>query len=148
MKGEGGCTPDLHPPRFNINTFRCLLWSKFFASLKHNYTMRQFFRNPYAVFLIALLFVSTILFTIPINLFDGEITFNVGGHVFTEKAKLSLSYFIGIGASGDDLKDVESFRLVGMGYLLAGLLMIALPALIGYRVWIANQVEAQKKKQH
>lgn len=108
--------------------------------------MRQFFRNPYAVFVIALLFVSTILFTIPVNLFDGEITFNVDGHVFTEKAKLSLSYFIGIGASGDEVKDVVSFRLVGMGYLLAGLLIVGLPALIGYRVWIANQVEARKKK--
>lgn len=84
---------------------------------------------------------AAILFLIPINLFDGEITYNMNGAVWTTKAKLSLSYFIGIGASEQQLQDVESFRLTGMGYFFAFLLLVALPTLIGYRVWIANQAE-------
>ena len=107
--------------------------------------MKQFFRNPFAVFVIAMVAITVIFFTIPINLFDGEITFaNEFGAPYTVKAKLSLSYFIGIGASAEDLKGVISFRLVGMGYLLVGLFTVGLPALIGYRVWIANQSENRK----
>lgn len=107
--------------------------------------MRQFFRNPVAVAILMMVLFAMILFGIPINLFDGEITFNVNGVVFTEKAKLSLSYFIGIGASGEELKDVQEFHLTGMGYFFAFLLLIALPILIGYRVWIANQAEKYTK---
>jgi len=92
-----------------------------------------------------MLIVCVLLFTIPINLFDGEIVFNVNGVEFTEKAKMSLSYFIGIGISKEELKDVQSFHLVGMGYFLASLMIFALPTLIAYRVWIGNQPKDQKK---
>lgn len=101
--------------------------------------MQSFFRKPVIVFFIAMIVVSAICFLIPLNLFDGEYTFSMNGITWTEKANMSLSYFIGIGASPKDLESVVSFRLLPMGYLLAGLLLIGFPALIAYRVHLANQ---------
>ena len=92
-----------------------------------------------AVFVLTLILVSTILFTLPINLFDGEVVYDVNGVEFTEPIKMSLSYFIGLGISNEDLVDVKSFHLVGMGYFMVFLMLIAFPALIAYRVWIGNQ---------
>lgn len=86
------------------------------------------------VFFACLFTVASILFLIPINLFDGEITYNVLGRVFTVPAKLSLSYFIGIGSSPEDTKDVVSFRLLPMGYFLATLMLVGLPLLLTYRI--------------
>ena len=100
--------------------------------------MREMFRKPLVVFIAVVLFLAAVFFLIPINLFDGEIVFNVNGVTFTEKAKLSLSYFIGIGASEEQTKDVVDFYLLPMGYFFVFLFLIALPALIAYRVHIAN----------
>ena len=60
---------------------------------------------------------------------------------------MSLSYFIGIGASPEDLKDVVGFRLLPMGYFLVFLMLFALPILIAYRVHVSNQLEAQKEEE-
>ena len=105
--------------------------------------MKEFFRNPVAVFFIAMVVIAAILFLIPINLFDGEVLFTHSKQ--WEPIKLSLSYFVGIGASEADLAGVQDFRLVGMGYVLAGLLLIAFPLLIAYRVRIANESEKRKR---
>jgi len=107
--------------------------------------MRQFLRNPVAVFFIAMVVIAAILFLIPINLFDGEVMYKDSLGTYSKPLKLSLSYFIGIGVSPQDLKDVVGFRLVGMGYLLAFLLIVALPLLIGYRVNVANKLESRKR---
>ncbi|ASS50242.1 MAG: hypothetical protein A3D31_11795 [Candidatus Fluviicola riflensis] len=101
--------------------------------------MKEIIRKPMAVFVLTLILVSTILFTIPINLFDGEVVFSVNGVERTEPVKMSLSYFIGLGISDEDLQDVKSFHLVGMGYFMVVLMFVAFPALIAYRVWISNQ---------
>lgn len=101
--------------------------------------MVTFFRNPFVVFLIATVIISSIFFLIPINIFDGEYTFNVNGIITKIPAKMSLSYFIGIGASAEETKDVVDFKLLPMGYFLAFLMLVAFPALIAYRVHIANQ---------
>jgi Zn-dependent protease len=106
--------------------------------------MREIIRKPIVAYLIALLFLSAIFFLIPINLFDGEIVFRYNGVEFTERAKLSLSYFIGIGASAEETKDVVSFHLIGQGYLMVFLILGALPGLIAYRVHVANQLEQKK----
>lgn len=131
--------------QFRILTFQ-LPNNFIFRSLRQIYNMRTYLRNPFIVFFLAVLVVSTLLFTIPINLFDGEVTYSVNGITFTEPMKLSLSYFLGIGLTEGDLQDVQGFRLIGTGYLLVGLITLGFPALIGYRVWIANEVEVKKKK--
>ena len=105
--------------------------------------MKKFLQKPINTYLFSLLIVCTILFTVPINLFDGEIVFSVNGVEFTEKAKISLGKFIGLGLNKTEMQDVKSFHLVGMGYFLASLMIFALPALIAYRVWIGNQPKDQ-----
>jgi hypothetical protein len=105
--------------------------------------MRSFISKPIVVFFIAMISVAAIFFLIPINLFDGEYTFKVNGVVFTETAKMSLSYFIGVGISPEDLKDVIDFRLNAAGYFLAFLFIFAFPALIAYRIYIANTQEKE-----
>jgi hypothetical protein len=101
--------------------------------------MKNFLRKPLHVFLVAMVLVSIILFTVPINLFDGEVVYSVNGVEFTEKLKMSLCDFTGLWMSEADLKDVKEFHLVGMGYLMAFLMIVCLPALIAYRVRIGNQ---------
>ncbi|MCE3295333.1 MAG: hypothetical protein K0R65_1047 [Crocinitomicaceae bacterium] len=83
--------------------------------------------------------VAAIFFLIPINLFDGEIVFEVNGVEFTEKAKISLSYFIGIGANAEQTQDVKDFYLLPMGYLIAFLMIGVLPAIITYRIYLKNK---------
>lgn len=101
--------------------------------------MKEIIRKPVAVFVLTMILVSTILFTLPINLFDGEVIYNVNGFEYSRPMKMSLSYFIGLGISDEDLLDVKSFHLVGMGYFMVVLMLFAFPALIAYRVWIGNQ---------
>lgn len=112
--------------------------------------MKKIFRNPYRTALICMLLVCTILFLspVPINLFDGEIVREVGGVEYVTKTKLSLGYFIGIGADEQLLKEihVKAFRLTGMGYTLACLIILGFPALIGYRVWIGQQAKNTDKQ--
>ena len=94
-------------------------------------------------FLIALiisLIFSAVLFFIPINLFEGEIN----GIEFKEKAKISLSYFIGIGASPSETKDVLNFYLLPFGYLNVFLMLLAFPSLISYRIFLADQKKKTK----
>ena len=91
------------------------------------------------IFLDCAIGVAAIFFLIPINLFDGEIIFEVNGVEFTEKAKLSLSYFIGIGANEEQTQDVKDFYLLPMGYVIACLMLAVLPAIITYRVYLKNQ---------
>jgi hypothetical protein len=105
--------------------------------------MKKFLRKPLNVFFTALVLVSIILCTVPINLFDGEVVYLVNGVEFTEKLKMSLCDFTGLWTTEADLKDVKEFHLVGMGYLMAFLMIVCLPALIAYRVWIGNQAAAK-----
>jgi hypothetical protein len=108
--------------------------------------MGSYLRKPVVVFFIAMIGLSAVFFLVPINLFDAEYTFNVNGISTVAEAKMSLSYFIGIGASPEDLKDVVGFRLLPMGYFLVFLMLFALPVLIAYRVHVGNQLEAQKEE--
>lgn len=88
------------------------------------------------IFGISVLVVGGILFLIPINLFDGVIHYNVDGLEFTRETRLSLSYFIGIGASPEQLVDVTDFYLTKGGLMLAFIAVIGLPALIAYRFYL------------
>lgn len=91
------------------------------------------------IFFACMLVLTAIFFFIPINLFDGEIVFEVNGISFTRPSKLSLSYFIGIGAKGSAIKDVKDFYLLPMGYFFAFLMLVAFPALISYRIYLQDR---------
>lgn len=107
--------------------------------------MRQLLQKPLPLFLLVALIVCTILFTLPLNLFDGEIVFARNDVEVVRPIKLSLSYFIGLWIDQHDLLDVKTFYLTGTGYLLVGLMTVGFPALITYRIWLTQQ---NKKQQH
>jgi Zn-dependent protease len=98
------------------------------------------------IFGITCCIMSALFFLIPINLFDGEITFAKGTIERTVEAKLSLSYFIGIGASKADLQDVKEFHLLPMGYFFAFLMLFALPGLVAYRFYLSDENKKLKQK--
>jgi hypothetical protein len=113
----------------------------------HISVMKKFFQKPVNAFFFFAVIISVILFTVPINMFDGEVIFSHNGQELTAPMKMSLSYFIGLWIDEEDMKDVVAFHLVGKGYLLVFLMIVGLPALLAYRVWIGKKAVAENNKQ-
>jgi len=89
------------------------------------------------IFLLLMIGIALPLFTLPINLFPGEITYQKGISTYTiTETNLSLSYFIGLGLNPGDLDDVASFRLSLWGYALAFCYLGLLPGVITYRIYL------------
>jgi hypothetical protein len=103
--------------------------------------MKKLFNNPWKVFAIGVILSSCIFFLIPINLFDGEIVFKEGLMEWKEKANISLSYFIHIGAQKEELAriGVKDFYLLPKGYVFAGIVLVGIPALIAYRSYLKKK---------
>lgn len=95
-------------------------------------------KNPWVVFCFSILLLSALFFFVPINLFEGEIIYEENGKTWTQRANISLSYFIGIGASKEDLIGVKDFNLTTKGYLLACFMIIGFPAILAYRTYLKN----------
>lgn len=92
------------------------------------------------IFLLITIGIALPLFTLPINLFPGEITYQkvLSTYTITE-TNLSLSYFVGLGLNPGDLDDVASFRLSLGGYALAFCYLLLLPGVITYRIYLKRQ---------
>lgn len=103
--------------------------------------MRNALRRPWISGLLVFSAITIVLLFVPLSLFDAEITFNNGISRWTVATKMSYAHLFGIGIDASDLQDVESYQFTPGGYLLAVLLNIGFPILIGYRVHIANLVE-------
>lgn len=89
------------------------------------------------IFLLFMFGIALPLFTLPINLFPGEITYQKGLSTYTiTETNLSLSYFVGLGLNPGDLDDVVSFRLSLGGYALAICYLLLLPGVITYRIYL------------
>jgi hypothetical protein len=103
--------------------------------------MKQKFKNPIFVFAFGVILTSAIFFLFPINLFDGEIVFEIGMKTWKEKANISLSYFLGIGAEKEQLEllGVIDFYLLPKGYILALIVILGFPGIWAYRVYIRNK---------
>ena len=100
--------------------------------------MKQKLNNPWFVFALGVIISCCIFFLFPINLFDGEIVFQLGMKTWKEKANISLSYFIGIGTGKEQLEKlgVIDFYLLPKGYILALIVILGLPGLWAYRVYL------------
>ena len=100
--------------------------------------MKEKLNNPWFVFPLGVIIASCIFFLFPINLFDGEIVFQIGMKTWKEKANISLSYFLGIGAGKEQLETlgVVDFYLLPKGYILALIVIVGLPGLWAYRVYL------------
>ncbi len=79
--------------------------------------------------------ISSILFTLPINLFPGEIIEKKGiSEIRHQDVNISLSYFIGMGMNPGDLEGIKSFRLTSWGWALACCYILLLPGIITLRI--------------
>jgi hypothetical protein len=96
--------------------------------------MKELLRKPIFVFFMVMLLIALPLFLFPINLFEGEIVYQIGALQHVEPAPLSLSYFLGLGYAPEDMFGVQDFYLTRNGYILAALLILGFPALLAYRV--------------
>jgi len=101
--------------------------------------IKSILTSPALVFLITFLVIAIPLFFFNITIFDGEIVLKQGVKEISLPIKLSLSYFIGIGISPSDLKDIQGFHLISKGYFLAACLLLGFPSLMAYRSYLAKR---------
>lgn len=88
------------------------------------------------VFSISAVAVAVILCVVPVDLFDGEVVWSIEGHEFTREQNLSLSYFFGIGVQDAQWEYVDSFRLTAQGWLMVFIIILGIPGLIAYRMYL------------
>jgi hypothetical protein len=99
--------------------------------------------SPWLVFIGLSLIISVILFSLPINLFPGEIVMERGLSTITLKDhNLSLSYFVGMGMNPGDLEGVKSFKLSPWGWALAFCYIFLLPGIIAYRIYMKQKAKS------
>lgn len=91
-------------------------------------------KKPWILFFSLSLVLAAIFFLFNIAIFDGKIEFTGVEGSFVLDAKLSLSYFIGIGIEPEDMVDVKDFYLTGQGIFMAFVFILGLPALLAYRI--------------
>ena len=96
--------------------------------------MLKRFLRPLPIFILSFLVISLPLFLFPINLFKGEIIEKTPVNALPIPAKLSLSYFIGIGYDPSDMSNIKDFYLLAEGYFFAAVLLIGIPGILAYRV--------------
>ena len=90
-------------------------------------------------FLICFVLIALPLCVFPINFFPGVIVQDISGTDVSIEAPLSLSYFFGMGLNEGDLDGIKGFYLTKQGWILAVCILICLPALITYRVYLRNK---------
>ena len=93
------------------------------------------------IFLVSFLLIATPLCIFPINFFPGEVIVDYKGVEYVEYPPLSLSYFFGLGFEEGDFDEYEgkrvlSYRLTKQGWGLVVSILLLLPALITYRVYL------------
>ena len=103
--------------------------------------IQSLLNKPFLIFFIAVLIIAIPLFIFPINLFDGVIIMKNGLPERKIEVPLSLSYFIGFGFNSIDMEGIKDFYLLPKGYLLAFCIILGCPAIVTYRIFLA-----QKKK--
>ena len=95
--------------------------------------MRNNLKKPWFVFVVTFLAITLPLCLFPINLFQGEIIVQEGLAETRIQAPLSLSYFLGLGYSEEDMIGVKDFYLLPQGIILGVLFTLGIPALIAMR---------------
>lgn len=95
--------------------------------------------KPITVFFLTFFVIALPLFLLPLNLFPGEAIQQIGTIEYPVKLPMSLSYFIGIGYDPKDLEGIKDFYLLPQGYALVFCLLIGFPALMAFRVHLAQK---------
>ncbi|OFZ66698.1 MAG: hypothetical protein A3D92_19810 [Bacteroidetes bacterium RIFCSPHIGHO2_02_FULL_44_7] len=95
-------------------------------------------KKPWILFFSLSLVLASIFFFFNVAIFDGKIEFDGPDGGFVMDAKLSLSYFIGIGIEPEDMVGVKDFYLTAQGIFMAFVFILGLPALLAYRMRLKN----------
>lgn len=95
-------------------------------------------KKAFVIFGISVVVVTIMLCCIPIELFDGEVVWLSNGVEVVREQQLSLSYFFGIGIDPEQMNYVSSFRLTGQGWFLVFIIIIGIPGLISYRMYLRD----------
>ena len=90
------------------------------------------------VFIVSSVIVAIVLCVLPVEFFDGEVTWTVNETTITKDQNLSLSYFFGLGLEDSNLQYADSFRLKGQGWMIAFIFIFGIPGLIAYRMYITS----------
>ena len=98
--------------------------------------MQNILHKPFIVFAILSSVLALIFFLFPINMFDGEIVVDSGLQHFTAEQRISLSNFIGIGTEGFEEQGIVDFYLNIKGIMIACILILGMPALLAYRLYL------------
>ncbi|MDX2359153.1 MAG: hypothetical protein QNK23_00010 [Crocinitomicaceae bacterium] len=93
-------------------------------------------KRPIVLFFTLSLILALIFFTLPINLFDGQILMVEPHREYTINTNLSLSYFIGLGYNEADMANVKDFYLTTKGIFMAVIFIVGMPGLLAYRMHI------------
>lgn len=91
-----------------------------------------------AIFVITAFVLAVLFFTLPINIFDGQIHYVEPQRDYVVDVPMSLSYFIGIGYDDIDMQYVESFNLTAKGWAMAAIFIFGFPALLAYRIYLKS----------
>ncbi len=97
------------------------------------------FKRPVLLYISLVLLIAIPLFTLPINLFPGEVSYKSGMVEVVDDAPLSLAYFIGMGYEQSEMDVITDFRLKPQGFLLAFLIVLGIPGLIAYRIHLKRR---------
>ena len=89
-----------------------------------------------AIFVITSILLATLFFTLPINIFNGEMHVVEPNKEYVLDVPLSLSNFVGLGYDEADMEFVESFHLKTEGWIMAFLFIFGFPALLAYRIYL------------
>ena len=106
-----------------------------------NNTSLIMLRKPLVLFFSLSFILALIFFIFPINLFDGVIVYDDGQFVFNEETPLSLSYFIGLGYTKEDLYGIKDFYLTTKGIVMAFVFIVGFPAVLALRVYLKTPKE-------
>ena len=95
------------------------------------------------VFGISSAIVAIALCVLPVEFFNGEVTWTVNDTTITKEQSLSLSYFFGMGLENSDVQFADSYRLTGQGWMLAFIFIFGIPGLIAYRMYITKSTKEE-----
>lgn len=98
------------------------------------------------IFAISSVVVALALCLLPVEFFNGEVTWTINDTTITRDHSLSLSYFFGIGLEDTLVELADSFRLTAQGWILVFIFIFGIPGLISYRMYITSTTSKEKKE--
>lgn len=108
--------------------------------------MSKVMKRTLMIFGISVIVVGAIFCLVPIDMFDGEVTWQIAGKEFTRPQQISLSYFFGIGIDSEQMNLVKEFHLTRTGWLIAFIMIFGIPGLLSYRYYLKATEKLEKKE--